>query len=435
MTGDSSATITVQGQGRELAAAGAAQPMTVSISDAGLALSGQSGAPVVANFRDLTTIAVDQGRLLLVLGGGAVRYLVEGLGERLGLVVSELRERRARQMLHDRFIEVPDDERLELVEYRIANEHGVGQLAYHARGVGLLPLDERNAWRLVRRADIASVIADASHGQVTVSLMARPGVGTLPPIELVALGSRFEFHRSRIEALRTGSLADAAAIVARLLPDAPFSVRQVASAALVDGRPVSPATLGEAWPYVERAVLVDQVFAATYRALVARGSANGSAAPSWLALTPKTPAKPDESMAWFLVGLPGNLVALELVSEGAHATYLYRVVSRAKFSGAVSADALTQAVLDVSECLIDTRFLREPIYLTDAALLDPRYTRYRFAIAALPTLRAARWRFVGRLIHTDDASWAAALEDAIKFNSATTDDAAVWPGGATQETD
>ena len=53
----------------------------------------------------------------------------------------------------------------------------------------------------------------------------------------------------------------------------------------------------------------------------------------------------------------------------------------------------------------------------------------RFAIAALPSLQMARWRFVGRLIHRDDATWAAALDDAIKFNGASRDDAQVWPGG------
>jgi hypothetical protein len=144
-------------------------------------------------------------------------------------------------------------------------------------------------------------------------------------------------------------------------------------------------------------------------------------------------------MSWFLVGLPGNLVAFELVSGGAHATYLYRVLPRADYAGqdpAALTAPLTQAVFDVSECLIDTRFLREPIYLTQEQLTDPRFTRYRFAIAALPTLQAARWRFVGRLIHQDDATWNAALEDAIRFNISTRDDAAVWTGSAgAQETD
>ena len=440
MTGDTGAPITVQASGKDLVAGGDVGAVRIEISGSGVSLVGAGGAPIVANFRDVTTIAVDQGRLLLVFGDGTTRYLMDGLGDRLGLVVSELREGRARQTLHDRFIEVPNQERIELAEYRAGDEHGVAQIAYHEWGVALLPVDERHAPRLVRRAEIAKVTADGTLGAVAIQMRPRPGAAANESIELLALGAQFEHHRARLAALRDGALQDAATLVARLLPDAPFAVRQAASAALVDGRPVAQSELGDAWPYVERAVLVDPTFAASYHSLVARGTLNGDAAPSWIALAPKlrtVPGAPTDAdsggsdcMSWFLVGLPGNVVAFELVSTGAHATYLFRVVPRAQYSGETAADALTQAVYDVSECLIDTRFLREPMYLTESALLDPRFTRYRFAIAALPTLRAARWRFVGRLIHRDDATWSAGLEDAIRFNSSSRDDAAVWPGGA-----
>jgi hypothetical protein len=112
-------------------------------------------------------------------------------------------------------------------------------------------------------------------------------------------------------------------------------------------------------------------------------------------------------MAWFFVTLPGDVVAFELVSEGSHATYLFRAAGNP-----------AAAVFDVSESLIDTRFLREPIYMTDAELGAAENQRYRFAIAALPSLRAARGRFVKRLIHTDAESWAASLDEAIKSEGA-----------------
>ena len=444
MTGDA-APIAVQGMGRDLAAgAGAtAGPLRIELQPADFTVAAGGAVPIVANYRDATTIAVDQGKLLLILGGGAARFVVEQLGDRLGLVVSELRERRARQQLHDRFIEVPYRERLELLEYRQGDEHGVAQIAYHEWGVALLPVDERRPFRLVRRADLATVAAEPGLGTVALQLTPRPSANAQPPIDLAALGDQNEKYRRRLVALRDGAATDAATIVAQLLPDAPFQVRQRAASMLVDGSPASPSELAEAWPFVERAVLVDPTFAASYHALIARGTLDGQAPPAWLALAPRQPivsgtqlqTDPGETdyMSWFFVGLPGNLVAFELVSAGSHATYLFRIVSRAQFQGqppAALIDQLAQAVYDVSECLVDARFLREMIYLTDAALADPRYTRYRFAIAALPSLQMARWRFVGRLIHRDDASWAAALEDAIKFNGTSRDDAAVWPGGA-----
>ena len=442
MTGDA-APIAAQGIGRDLASGAADGPLRIELRPADLTVAAAGAVPIVANYRDATTIAVDQGKLLLVLGGGAARFLVEQLGERLGLVVSELRERRARQMLHDRFIEVPYRERLELVEFEQSDEHGVAQIAYHEWGVALVPVDERQSWRLVRRADIATVAADPARGTVTIGLTPRPGTNPLSPIQLLAMGEQNERHRQRLVALRDGAASDAATIVAQLLPDAPFQARQRAASLLVDGSPASPSELAEAWPFVERAVLVDPTFAASYHALMARGTVDGQAPPVWLALAPRQPIVPGaqlqtdpgetDYMSWFFVGLPGNLVAFELVSAGSHATYLFRNVPRAQFQGqrpdALEAQ-LAQAVYDVSECLIDARFLREMVYLTDDALADPRYTRYRFAIAALPSLQMARWRFVGRLFHRDDASWSAALDDAIKFNGTSSKDSAVWPGGA-----
>ena len=95
-----------------------------------------------------------------------------------------------------------------------------------------------------------------------------------------------------------------------------------AAAALVDGRPASPGDLGEAWDAVERSVLREPTFAASVPCPAQH--AGGADALRWLALAPERPGAPEKHRAWFLVALPGNLVALELVSEGAHATYCFR---------------------------------------------------------------------------------------------------------------
>jgi hypothetical protein len=133
------------------------------------------------------------------------------------------------------------------------------------------------------------------------------------------------------------------------------------------------------------------------------------------------------------MGLPGTLVALELVSGGAHATYLFRIVPRSSFAGALPAGALETAVAEVSEALIDARFLREPMALPAAQLALPAALRYRLALAALPSLASARARFVARLVHSDPASWEAALRDLVAWHGSCRDDAAEWPGRAAQE--
>ena len=415
MAKDTDAPVVVAGLGRNMAqdVGPTAFRLDMGRDSFSVAIAGQQ--PVVAAYRDLETVAVDQARVLLVLGGGQVRLVAEQLGAGLATLVGELRDRRARQMLTDRLIDLPDDERLELVEYAGGGEHGVAQLAFHPWGFALMPLDERRSWCQVRRADIVAVTPDQSQGRLRLEVAARPGRDGYS-FEVLGLGLDTVRTAQRFSVLHDGALADAAAIVAGLLPDAPLTVRQHAGSLLVDGRPTSQTELGDAWAPIEHAVLSEPAFAATYAALSAK-SEDGAANGRWLALAPTRPLDPTDHMAWFLVALPANLLAFELVSEGAHATYLFR-----------AGDSYEAAVYDVSECLIDTRFLRSAIYLTDAALADARYLTQRLAIAALPSLRAARARFVGRLIHTDEAAWAASLDEALKWAAANPGATTAWPG-------
>ncbi len=423
MATDSDAPVVVAGLGRNLAHDVGPTAFRLEMGADSFTLAIVDQSPVMAAYRDLETIAVDQGRVMLVLGDGQVRLVAEQLGAGLATLVGELRERRGRQMLTDRLIDLPDDKRLELVAYTGGGEHGVAQLAFHPWGFALMPLDERRSWRQVRRADIAAVRPDQSAGKVRVEVSARPGRDGLG-FELLGLGLDTVRTGQRFSALRDGALADAAAIVAGLHPGSPLALRQRASSLLVDGRPTSPTELGDAWAPIERAVLADPTFAASYAALAAKSGAAAADGGRWIALAPAQPGDPTEHMAWFLVGLPGDMLAFELVSAGAHATYLFR-----------ARDSFDAAVFDVSECLIDSRFLRSAIYLTDGALADERNQRQRLAIAALPSLRACRARFVGRLIHTDEAAWAAALDEALKWNAANPGTANAWPGTDQSEGD
>ncbi len=388
MVGVTEAPMIVTGIGRNIGGGGNPASMRAELRSADFTISLQGQLPIVAAYRDIATIAVDQGRVLLHISGGT-RLMAEQLGTGLGALVREMRERRARQMLTDRLIELPAQDRLEMVEYSSPAEHGVGLLAFHSWGFALIPLDERNGWRLVRRAEIKAVQAEQSAGRLRVDSITFSGLG----LDTIRLAQRFEGLRDR-------ALVDAAEIVQRLMPGAPVEARSLAGSLLIDGRPISVTEMGEAAPLIERAVLADPTYASTYATLLQKSAAEGADAPRWLALAPRRPGDTREHMAWFLVALPGGLLALELVSEGAHATYLFR-----------AGDSLETAVREVSEYLIDARFLREPIYLDESALGEPQHLRYRLAIAALPSLRAARARFVDRLIHTDEDSWAQSLDE------------------------
>jgi hypothetical protein len=71
--------------------------------------------------------------------------------------------------------------------------------------------------------------------------------------------------------------------------------------------------------------------------------------------------------------------------------------------------------------------------LPAARLAEPAGLRYRLALAALPTLAAARARFVARVVHRDPESWQKSIEDLVAWHGSARDEAAEWPGRAAQE--
>jgi hypothetical protein len=289
------------------------------------------------------------------------------------------------------------------------------------------PLDERVPWVRSRRARIGSVEDVAATGGLRVR-----GDNGAPVVDLPRLAEATARVRAAIEGVRDAAAVDAGRLLTDLAPDLPFPLRDRAVRTLLDGRPADRDALGDAWGPVERAVLTEPSFAESYAALVERGGGDGTA--RWFAIAPESPGSADPR-SWFLVTLPGNLVALELVSAGAHATYCFRARPRAEHPwGPTDRAAAATRVRAVSEALIDARFLREPIALPAERLARPEGRRYRLALAALPSLAAARASFVARLVHRDPASWAAALDDLIAWHDTQRDDAATWPGRAAQET-
>ena len=414
---------------------------SLKLDDTGLTLEVGGGRPIRAGYRDLSLIAIAQSTVLIVLGEGpdASRWMLEKFGDKLGPMVRELRERRLKQRLTDGLVKVPDDP-AELVEFAwkpttdplgpgpdgpSAPTTGVGQFVIHPWGFVVCPVDERASWVHYRRAAIATVNLP-SPGDVVVD--GAPGTLTLR-----GLGQSATRLHDTLQKLRDGAFNDAAGFVEQLMPDAPFGVRQKAGDLLVDGRPTRPQEFSDSgWPIVETAVLGEPTFADSYNSLCQTA---GPAAPRWVAMSPVDPGG-DEPKIWFLIAMPGNLVALELVTAGAHATYFFRVMPRAQYKGELPEKlgiAAEQAVRDISEALVDMRFLREPMALPADQLRLPKYLNYRLALAVLPSVAWARARFVARIVHRSPASWSAAVADLVRWHATARDEAAEWPGRAAQE--
>jgi hypothetical protein len=413
-------------RGRSRRGVGAAVATTVRLEASAFSVTAGDSPPWWAAYRDVARVSVDGGQVAVDVGSAdADPWIFDQFGAHLGALARGLREGRFRQWLADGLVEEGASEPIELLEVETAGGRWVAQVLYHSRGVAVAPLDEGQAPRRIRRAEIDTVSGEQGSGRVRI------GAGDLV-LELVGLGPLETAHRQRWLMLRDAAAADMAAIVGGHLADAPFELRRLALERLREGHPRRPEDLEATFPLLESAVQTEPGFAESYRALLER--AGGRAAPRWIALAPARPGAPGEAVAWFLVGLPGNLLALELVSEGAHATYLYRVAPRATFvEGALDPTSLADAVDDVSEALIDARFLREPMAIPAERLAEPANLRYRLALAVLPTLAAARARVVARLVHTDIPTWSDALDDVIAWHRGSRDDGDVWPGRSAHE--
>jgi hypothetical protein len=145
---------------------------------------------------------------------------------------------------------------------------------------------------------------------------------------------------------------------------------------------------------------------------------------------------------WFFIPIystnpkePGNAIAMEAASEesGGKATYFFRIVSRGDYPNFKNIEDLHVEVDNfikrMNRCMLDINFRREPIYLPDERLEEPRHIRYRFAVQKLSSLRVLRSHFIGRVIHTSPEQWKNDVIDLLKFNVIAQDDSVKWKRG------
>lgn len=129
---------------------------------------------------------------------------------------------------------------------------------------------------------------------------------------------------------------------------------------------------------------------------------------------------------------PGNAIALEAVGleGGGRATYFFRIFDRPAYSKGMSEDELTRGIREMSgllnHCLLLVNFRREPIYLPEQRLQEPRYAGYRAAVSRLPALRELRARFIGRVRHGSPEQWRGDVRQLLRFNVNTIDNKAKW---------
>ena len=146
---------------------------------------------------------------------------------------------------------------------------------------------------------------------------------------------------------------------------------------------------------------------------------------------------------WFLIpmystetGKPGNAIAMEASTGegGGKATYFFRMVSRKDYPKYTNIEDLHKVMDDliptINRCMLEINFRREPIYLSDDKLEEPRYSRYWYAVKRMPSLRTLRSLFKGRVSHLSSEQWRKDVMDLLRFNVEAEEDDVKWKKGA-----
>lgn len=143
---------------------------------------------------------------------------------------------------------------------------------------------------------------------------------------------------------------------------------------------------------------------------------------------------------WFLVpiwspdpSLPGNVLVMEAVSGAGNrrATYCFRMLGRQEYrdlegNSEILRERVQRFIRQLNRSLVAINFRREPIYVPQNQLSEPRFSRYRIPIKKIPELGFLRSRFIGRVLYSSPEEWQRNLKDLLAFNVSVSDDSARW---------
>ena len=304
--------------------------------------------------------------------------------------------------------------------FRDKRSSGACRARIYPTGIVVLPPD-----KLPFKVPFSSVLSVGIENY-RVRIVTSDGV----TIELSRMGNTAQFLADKISETQRNLESETLETIRGMLPTASYEESQALNELMSEGRAAMrkhvEAISGNLWKMLE-AIVNESPLAETYRHVSSIGIHDHTAIGLKKTL--------QGIYVWFLVPILGSLqkggnsLAMEVTSETGHATYLFRIMSRGEFPSATPQIFLGQSeesIRAINEAMISTGFRREPIYLSDDKLSTPAYSRYLYAASNLDVLKLLRERFYARLIHTTYESWQKDLEEALAFNTSTTQDVARW---------
>ena len=188
-------------------------------------------------------------------------------------------------------------------------------------------------------------------------------------------------------------------------------------------RKISGSTLADEYEFLESIGIKEKVAVGFKRGLL--GGEKQDYFWYLIPLSGSKPGEPGNAVAFeagtiHLPGEPGENPEESLLEQEGKATYFFRLMPGEAYA-ALKDNAQWEHLLDeliiyINRCLQEVNFRREPIYLAEDKLSDPRYTKYKYAIHRLPELRRLRDLFIGRVIHRSPEQWQKDVEALVKVN-------------------
>jgi hypothetical protein len=433
------------GKGEEPVAA------AVEPGETALSIAREGRAPVELAYTDIDDLVDDDYTLRLTEYTGR-RYDLSMLGKAYGQIAAEVANRRRDRLQHDLLLTgIGEPKAFPGATFTRGGEPERAELRLFDDLLVIMP-DHGLMWGLPY-SFIDSVHWDDTSYRVRVT----DDQGVTHEFGWLAKRSEEFAHdvRAKLDELARRTARTLAGLIPGVEPDALSRL----AAAMRDGRAVQQRIVDaidpSLWPRLEGAVITSKELRTSYDALKAMTPA-GWAALGVKASQAETSDLPDVEPAktadrrgqpdgeggaqdvpppehgegqkspatlWYFCplakgGRPINAVAQEVTSESGHATYVFRLMDRQRFAEAARerdrvASEVGVAVARLNRALLTLNLRREPIYLPEDQLTSGRFTRYAVALRKLEYLRSAREAFLGRAIHTDEATWRSQLDTAI----------------------
>jgi len=227
-------------------------------------------------------------------------------------------------------------------------------------------------------------------------------------------------------------------ILTELIPNANPAEIRIAARFMKDGRAASREEIDSVsptlWIKLEERLEVMKV-KDEYNNLINRGCRNKM----WVGVKRGLMGDITGTYIWFFIPIhgregkgPGNAIAMEAASDvgGGMASYFFRIAPNdvySSYTDAVELDKLVEElVIQMNECMMDINFRREPIYLSEQKLLEPKYDHYRDMMNRIPSISVLRDSFIGRVHHRSKEQWELDVQNLLEFNARNTDSKVKW---------